>query len=127
MKDNFKMKNKNIALLGTYYEQSHGDALLFDCVSYIYKDLQDKHGLNLNFKIIDLFGKTEIVYNDNDNVYKKTDCGKVKKFLKRFRIINYCLNKRNNCKIYKDLKIYYRNNLQKMNMVVVVGRRITKI
>lgn len=115
---------KNIALLGTYYEQSHGDALLFDCVEYIYSDLAKKYNLDMNFKYIDILRKTKINY---ENEYaKKIEDNFIKNKLKKIKFLHKLVRFIKEKKNQHVFKVYFKNQLKNMNLIVIVGGGLFK-
>ena len=116
------MKKRRIALVGTYYEESHGDALLFDCVEYLYKKIGKKHKLDIECEVVDILGRNHINYGGNvkqnlkDKVYKNTNLYFLKKIYsdyKRKKFVNM-------------LEKFYLDNFVNVDMIVIVGGGLLK-
>lgn len=50
------MEKYKIALCGTYFMESVGDSLLFECVKYLYQYASEKKKLDVEFTLVDLNG-----------------------------------------------------------------------
>ena len=118
---------KNISLVGTYYEQSHGDALLFDCVKSIFDELGNEHKIDFDFKYVDILGKSKINYDEKQG---STEKQRIKQIIKKIKIIYKPLKKvvqyRRNKKQMKFLKNFYYESFKNSDLIVIVGGGVFK-
>lgn len=111
---------KKIKLVGTYYEQSHGDALLFDCVKYIYSEIAKKNNIEIDVEFVDILGKTKINYN-NSNTQNS-----LKKIIKKIPVLSKCLKKLKNILFIKKIKKFYSKVFEDADLIVIVGGGLFK-
>lgn len=118
---------KNISLVGTYYEQSHGDALLFDCVESIYNELGNKYKIDVNFKYVDILGKCQINYDEKQHLKKEK---RLKQIIKKINVIYKPLKKikqyLKNKKQMNFLKKFYYASFKNSDLIVIVGGGLFK-
>jgi polysaccharide pyruvyl transferase WcaK-like protein len=123
---------KKIVLTGTYFEQSHGDALLFDCVKYVFTNIAQQKNLDIEFEICDLFAKTSIPKASNHSLLKKSKSffnikGRIKRIIKTHTPsgLLYPLLKNNyNKKLF--LTDYYFEKFKGSDMIVIAGGGLLK-
>ena len=115
---------KKIALIGTYYEQSHGDAVLFDCVKNIYDKLGEKYQINIECKYVDILGKKKINYESKkeDSTIKRK-IKSIKIIYKPLKAIREYIRKK---KELKFLKKFYYDTFKDTHLIVIVGGGIFK-
>jgi polysaccharide pyruvyl transferase WcaK-like protein len=111
---------KKIALCGTYYTESVGDALLFECVKYIYQKNATEKNIKLNFKIVDTYGRNRLYLNRKRTSFFQYYTRKVvrlgykaiKKFFYKNKEINF--------------KKYYLEQFKDCDLIVVAGGGLFK-
>lgn len=112
---------KKIKLIGTYFEQSHGDALLFECVKHLYMEIAKKNEEEIDVEFVDILGKEKISYN-NEN----TKSSSLKKMLKKIPILNRILKNIKNKVFLKKIKRFYEKKFKDADLIVVVGGGLFK-
>lgn len=109
------MPEKKIALVGTYYTESVGDALLFECVKYLYN--KSISGYVLKFKIVDMYGRISIKHRKH-GLHEK-----IRNYLTRNYGIKFDYSPKTAG--VPDLS-YYENAFADCDMVTVAGGGLFK-
>ena len=110
-------KAKKIALVGTYYTESVGDSLLFECVKYLYKKNALKYGIELKFKVVDMYGRANI------KRINRSFSARVVRKLMRMSGYNFKYIKLNTATPNYS---YYLNMFEDCDMVVIAGGGLFK-
>ncbi|PTN10484.1 polysaccharide pyruvyl transferase WcaK-like protein [Mangrovibacterium marinum] len=124
-------KKKKIVLVGTYYEQSHGDALLFDCLKYLYYTIGNKKNIQFDFVICDMFAKNKI---DNTIKLSKHKHGSLHFIKKTFKSVVHSIVSSKSLRLLinreyigqKHLREYYYSKFIGSDMIVIAGGGILK-